>query len=551
MDTGRPGLVSPHDSYDSTVSGPNGLSIDPSGYRSDDHYLSEKRSTASYSTIHPQANSTEQRTIYPAVAAYDVLKPKQDHIIHLSRVEQCMPRTYIRVCLAYRTPGDTDISLVMQRLNGFTRKLVDSKPCLSGYVVPVPHKGGRVGLVEVRFTDADFLQYPEVQLRRLSHDEVPYTYDELNKLGMPPSILRPDLLSELPEGTDGDYAPVFRMQANAVTGGIIVSVYLHHCLSDGMGLGFLITGRMLEDDFAFDGHLDARSKATPNLSTRLEMFADKESAIRKTLSNSDPNQSKERDLFWRSLSKSSDVKTKAPAPGRGCVLAFSKAKLEGLHNVLTSQVQNSFISSMDPLHALLWVHMSMARKPSLKDLSIESSKLLIPVNLRGDKKFNEPLSRFYFGVAVDFAVARLPLSTFFAYGPQDPIALSRAAVAIRTAIELVDESYTRQLIALVGMPDPDIDVRDLMASNMDRRDGADMYITSWWKLGLYNATLELGLGRPDWARKPWSKDPGSCVVMPHDDREDCIEVLVQMTEPDMERLLRDEMFMSYVERTID
>ena len=90
-----------------------------------------------------------------------------------------------------------------------------------------------------------------------------------------------------------------------------------------------------------------------------------------------------------------------------------------------------------------------------------------------------------------------------------------------------------------------------MASNMNRTEGADMYITSWERLGLYDATLEMGLGRPDWVRKPWSKDPGSCVIMPSDDRKPYLEVLVQMTEVDMKRLLADEVFISFVVRTID
>ena len=116
---------------------------------------------------------------------------------------------------------------------------------------------------------------------------------------------------------------------------------------------------------------------------------------------------------------------------------------------------------------------------------------------------------------------------------------------------MVNEPYIRQAIALARDPNPSIDVRDLMGSNMDRADGADMYITSWEKLGLYDATLDLGLGQPDWVRKPWSKDPGSCIVLPSDDRKPYLEVLVQMTEVDMDRLLQDKAFMSHVLRTTD
>jgi hypothetical protein len=198
--------------------------------------------------------------------------------------------------------------------------------------------------------------------------------------------------------------------------------------------------------------------------------------------------------------------------------------------------------------ALLWQHMTMARKPSLAD-SCQTSKLFVPVNIRN--KFQNPLSDSYFGAAVDFACATLPLYRLSRYETGSYGQLAETAVAVRNAIDTVTESYVRQLIALANRDDADIDVRDIMASNMDRVTGADMYITSWEKLGLYEATLKMGLGKPDWVRKPWSRDPGSCVILPRDPRKSYIEVLVQMTEQDMLRLLEDEVFMSYVVRTTD
>jgi Transferase family len=190
--------------------------------------------------------------------------------------------------------------------------------------------------------------------------------------------------------------------------------------------------------------------------------------------------------------------------------------------------------------------MTTARIQSVQDDSITHSKLLIPVNIRN--KLKEPLSDSYFGAAVDFATAELSLAEL---SSTSPAKLAETALTIRRAINSVDEPYIRQAIALSLVKDPDIDVRDLMGSNMNRTDGADMYITSWERMGLYDVTLDLGLGRPDWIRKPWSKDPGACIIMPSDDRKPYLEVLVQMTEPDLERLLLDDVFMSFVVGTID
>lgn len=192
--------------------------------------------------------------------------------------------------------------------------------------------------------------------------------------------------------------------------------------------------------------------------------------------------------------------------------------------------------------------MTAARAPSLKSPHITTSKLFTPVNIRG--KIEPPLSESYFGAAVDFATTEFPVSELASH-PVSASSLAKTSLAIRTSINGVDESYIRQAIALARDPDPEIDVRDLMGSNMDRTTGADMYITSWHKLALYAADMELDLGPPDWVRKPWSRDPGSCIVLPDDSRKPHTEVLVQMTEDDMQRLMHNEQFMANVSSWVE
>ena len=450
--------------------------------------------------------------------------------------------------LLITSQGTWEFNSAIEKLNGFARKLVDAKPYLAGFVVPAPGSKSRFGLSEIRFTDDDFLNFPNVEIRHLSRNEVPFSYDELDRMSLPPSFIRPELVSALPVGTDDEMAPAFRMQANIVEGGMIVSVYLHHCIADGTGLSFLLTGAALDDEFAFKRHLGAKGLPTPSLNMRLAAFANRKTVVRQQLSWSEPNQISDRSIQYRVRGTTVKHHNIAPA-GRGCLVAFSREKLEHLEVSLKHEAAENFISSNDVLQAFLWHHMTKARKPALKDRPVRHSKLLIPVNIR--KKLKEAVPESFLGAAVDFATAELPLDDLSSDSPANDGVLAAIAITIRHAIDNVNEAYIRQAIAISLTKDPDIDVRDLMASNMNRTEGADMYITSWERLGLYDATLEMGLGCPDWVRKPWSKDPGSCVIMPSDDRKPYLEVLVQMTEPDMERLLADDVFMSYVTRTID
>ncbi|RMZ81128.1 hypothetical protein DV738_g2473, partial [Chaetothyriales sp. CBS 135597] len=501
---------------------------------------------------------TEPDAVEPRSPASVAAAPKTEmsrrqqscHVIRLSSIEHCMPRAYIRVCLAYRLPPEVDFELVIAKLNRFAYKALDAKPYLAGYVVPATDSQGRSNVAEIQFTDEDFLNYPGVDVRYLTEDEMPFTYDELDAQGLPPSLIRPELVSALPEGADTDRAAVFRMQANVVKGGLIVSVYLHHCISDGAGLGFLVAGKPLDDDFDFDRQqLDSQHLSRDRLRERLACWCKENCDVRSNLSWIPQNQASSRQIECKRMSESPRTTTHVARPrGQGTVFTFSKSRLDEMKDAVEKEVQPGFVSPHDTLLALLWYHMTLARKASVGS-SIHTSKLFIPVNIRN--KLTAPLSDFYFGAAVDFACAELSLSHFAGYKSDQPQTLAEMAIAIRKAIAEVDEAYIRQLIAVANLPDPEIDMRDVMATNMNRASGADMYITSWEKLGLYDATFGMDLGKPDWVRKPWSKDPGSCVVLPRDERKQDVEVLVQMTEDDMARLLTDEIFMSFVTRVID
>lgn len=259
-----------------------------------------------------------------------------------------MPRAYIRVCLAYRVPDHVDMDELVDKLNRFARKLVDSKPYLAGHVVPAPVSISQPGLAEIHFTDEEFLNFPKVELQYVAKNDIPLTYAELDGLALPPSLIRPDLVSALPEGTNDDFAPVFRLQANVVEGGLIVSAYLHHCISDGTGLGLILTGSVLKDDFTFDRHLESKGYATSGLSRRLEEFANQQSIVRQQLSWSFPNQIRDRHIQSVRPSTNNGHHLQPKPRGRGCIFAFSREKLHCLKGQL-GEADGGFMTPNDVL----------------------------------------------------------------------------------------------------------------------------------------------------------------------------------------------------------
>lgn len=473
---------------------------------------------------------------------------EKEHVIELSTIERCMPRAYIRVCLAYRLTHQERVPFVVQRLNEFIHKTVDAKPYLAGYVV-LQDKRISTGPVEVRFTTADYVDYPDVEVCNLLDEQGQLVdYDDLNLQGLPPSSLNPEKVAQLPASmADEKKAPVFRARANIVRGGIIVSFYLHHCISDGTGLGQLVSGSITADSFMFDRHINDATEFAPSLDTRLTEFANMKTILRKHLSWSDPNQiSSTRELFCNRLDINNGIRPTNP-PGRGCVITFPDEAVSQMREMLLEHLPQSRLSKHDVLQAFIWRSMSRARLPSIKhDSGVTTSKLLIPVNIRN--RINPPLPDSYFGAAVDFAVAEYELTSLV---NNRMATLAQVARVIHEAILAVNESYVRQAIGLARSSNPNVDVRDLLASNMNRVTGADMYITSWERLDLYNSTLDMGIGTPEWVRKPWSRDPGSCIILPRNPRKAQYEVVVQMTVDDMARLLEDSEFRTCVTRVVD
>lgn len=470
------------------------------------------------------------------------------HTISLSSLEHCMPRAYIRICFAYRTHTKEQLDDAITRLKSFVRKTIDAKPYLAGSVVNSKARDRSVGEVEISFCKEEFLEYTPLEVKTLVDPITQQVakYDDLAREGFPPSKLRPEEVAILPTDVhEQEQAPIFKVQANIVCGGLIVSLYLHHCISDGKGFDLLATGDIMRDESAFQRYLDAGKFETPSLNERLRAFAQQKTAIRRQLSWPSPNQINTRDIRTKRLD---DIPRPKNAPGRGCVIFISHQKISDLLKGMQTDSLNEDLTRQSVLMAVLWRYMTRARIPSVSQYShVKTSKLLIPVDIR--KRISPPLADVYFGAAVDSAKAEMNLNDLADSGTLE---LSQIARNIRAAIDEVDESYVRQAIKLALSQDRNIDVRDLQASNMDRVTGADMYITSWLKLRLYEAHMDMGLGEPEWVRKPWSRDPGSCIILPQRcEHPENYEVVVQMTEADMARLLQDPEFMEFVTRVID
>lgn len=252
--------------------------------------------------------------------------PHHTHAIRLSRIDRCMPQTYIRLCLAYHWSDGATLDEVLKRLNLFARSVVDAKPYLAGYVVSGMGPQGHSVVESIQFTDEDFIRFPPVQAHRMSCDAAPLLYHKMNQAGLPPSLIRPEEVSTLPSGMAGDRAPVFGMRANVVDGGLIVSIYLHHSVGDGTTLSLIATGTTSSNVCAVDHGSDCQGSNTLSLNQRLSDLARPESLARDRLSTIStykiPDQLLDRKFYYHQQAQSLNQ-----VSGRGCIFVFCRTRI--------------------------------------------------------------------------------------------------------------------------------------------------------------------------------------------------------------------------------
>src|SRR2546421_6114647 len=91
-----------------------------------------------------------------------------EHVIRLSSIDHCMPRAYIRVCLAFRLPPHVPVERPLAGLRRFLSCTVGAAPFLAGYVHPSAEKDGAIGRLEIRFSEADVTTFPAIQTREFT-----------------------------------------------------------------------------------------------------------------------------------------------------------------------------------------------------------------------------------------------------------------------------------------------------------------------------------------------------------------------------------------------
>lgn len=171
--------------------------------------------------------------------------------LHLTALDQNAVRVYTQALLIFPFPDHTQADAATAALSAGLREALREFPFLAGTLSLSDPETGKLTLTYPA-PAADPERSCLFASKHVPFDTVdfPYTYEQLKSEGMPPrafkgEIFRPDDLLKYPgiapngEGIvdfQRSDAPVMRVQANFIPGGLVLSIYVHHTVMDCAGI---------------------------------------------------------------------------------------------------------------------------------------------------------------------------------------------------------------------------------------------------------------------------------------------------------------------------
>ena len=461
-------------------------------------------------------------------------------VLHLSPFDQTIGRIYVRKLYGFAFPHDALRPRAILALRRGIQAAVARWPFLAGHVAPArngPHLNG-VDLIyhtRPRHPDADDGS-GILTIRVLSPVEFPWNYADLVDAGVPPSALRKEDLSAVPEhpGPD-DTRPAFSVQANFFPGGLILCVASHHSVFDGNSVRqFLVT-------FAHAiRNPDSVQHAGEQVPKRLDYSAtvaaqDCRGASLETLSE---------------FAARPATLTSSPRPPRATtrVLTFAASTIDTLKADVTAHVHriagpDAWVSTFNCVAALVWVAVVRARRARVPPSA--TVRLGCAVDIR--QKHSPRLPSEYFGNAIVHTVAVATASELLDHSSSldaaspdagiSPATIAHAAARIRAALAAVDDAYVKQRLCVFSrLADPTHVPRAYKAALDMPSTGLDL--SSWLDQG---ADVDFGIPgcdppAPQWVRKTFSAHEGVVNILPRKGGSrggEAWEVLLGLSADDM------------------
>lgn len=479
------------------------------------------------------------------------------HSRPLTAWNQAALRGYIRQVHCFATDGGSEA------LDGFQRQL---KEALRLVCLRTPYMAGKLSLSKER---------PGVLMLRTNEDdqvcletcdarqETSLVYAKLRDQGFPAgAFVGPLFSNKRPLTEDGPLVPVAELMLILVDGGILLSVFVYHAVTDGVGVNNFLAAVALAMKTADGAQQEALSYPSridipiPASSPRAETNDELVKQLHAQCPEFDlVDVAEGRKDHFGHLYKVSAVKF-------GGIFVFGPERLRLVKDAAVSAGYPSTPSTFACLAALSWSFMTTTRLATV-GIAEESQRndiecrIVIPT-WWGDRLFRDELTG-YAGNAVAFTEARHGAADLFTIAATPSTESSEAKDALRRVIEKiettlssVDEDFVKTRSALFNAV-PDL---RLPQYNFQPSDPRQLFFNSWRRLGAdiewtIPTTSGPKLVTADAVRKSqdaWNESAGLIMPGRRDQKE--YEAVLSSDEDSMASLQKNETWKSWVNREV-
>ena len=438
--------------------------------------------------------------------------------------QQTSVDVYTQICFCYSLADASSHSAIISKLTNGLKRLTASFPWIAGQVVNEGASEGNSGVFKIKSLE----DIPYLVVKDLRHDGSMPTMDTLRQAGFPISMLDESIIAPrrtIPGTADepeSDTKPVFALQANFVTGGLLLTFVSQHNVMDMAGQGQMtdLLSKSCRDEQFSNEELSSGDLFRHNIIALL-----------------DQSYKPGLELARQLLKPTNEQSAAIPPPPPKCIwtyIVFQSTSLTTLKSLASSSnnLATAYISTDDVLSAFLWQSILRARIPRLK--STVESTFARAVDAR--RYLNIPQT--YAGLVTNMVYHTFALQELIEKPLGDVASLLRMAVDPETSslgydtralATILDRSVDKSVVSVTASIDPSTDVM----------------LSSWAKMDFYELDFGLGLGKPESLRRPqFTPFEGLLYLMPRAPNGE-IAVAMCLRDEDMARLKADQEFAKY------
>ncbi|KZM24373.1 uncharacterized protein EKO05_0007154 [Ascochyta rabiei] len=477
---------------------------------------------------------------------------------HLSFLDQNAVRVYTQTLCIFPFPDQNHAETAIRALDDGLRLTLQKFPFLAGILSLAGDGSGRLQLqYPVDVTDRGMTKGLFAAKQILS-DDFPHPYETLKKAGMPPSAFKsatflPDDFANwegVPATGEGlcDFeisdVPVMRIQACFIPGGLVLSVYVHHSVLDFHGIS------TFWECFAANVSHVARTRGSRDMDLVPLSIADYQSSLRAKLDKRVSCNRAQRLTADCYCDGTLQYKKTLPDSTRCTQRLFvlPAARIRGYREQLRPHFPESSPPTLcNVLAALVWTHVTRARAARLVEHGYAETNIGIATDLR--MRWQPPVGADFTGNCALFSKSTAEISDLTAEECVTNTTILHVIRKIKNTIMSVNNDWIDRHFAFFKGLEEIKDTECALALKF----GSDCYITSWlnfgadYRWGIPGTDLaedSLG-GRPEFIRRAYGPGDGGMIFLPRrrhvaNDAEAPFEILVRLTEEDMDRVLEED-----------